>query len=52
MSGPFYVSSYYAWSIAISDIGARLAFKTGELASYAGKQFFDIFKVFYYDGVL
>lgn len=52
LSGPLYVHSSYAWSIAHSGIGARLAFRTGELARYAGKQFFDIFKVFYYDGVL
>lgn len=51
-SGPLCVSSHRAWSAAGSGIGARLAFKTGELARYAGKQFFDIFKVFYYDGVL
>lgn len=51
-SGPLYVDSDYAWSHAYSNIGARLAFKSGELARYAGKQFFDIFKDFYYDGVL
>ena len=51
-SGPLYVFSSYAWSDASSYIGARLAFKSGELARYAGKQFFDIFKDFYYDGVL
>lgn len=48
-SGPFCVSSDYAGSDAISDVGARLAFKTAELARYAGKQFFDIFKDFYYN---
>lgn len=51
-SGPLCVSSCYAWSAATSHFGARLAFKTGDLARYAGKQFFDIFKKFYYDGVL
>ena len=51
-SGPLSVGSYDAWSTARSGIGARLAFKTGELARYAGKQFFDIFKKFYYDGLL
>lgn len=51
-SGPLYVYSPSAWSDADSDVGARLAFKSGELARYAGKQFFDIFKDFYYDGVL
>jgi len=48
-SGPFYVISIYAWSYAASYFGARLAFKSGELARYAGKQFFDIFKDFYYN---
>lgn len=52
LSGPLCVYSSYAWSSARSDLGARLAFKSGELARYAGKQFFDIFKDFYYDGVL
>ena len=51
-SGPLCVRSYNAWSSAYSGIGARLAFKTAELARYAGKQFFDIFKDFYYDGEL
>ena len=51
-SGPFSVGSSVAWSNASSGIGARLAFKSEELARYAGKQFFDIFKDFYYDGVL
>lgn len=48
-SGPLCVDSLSAWSIAYSDIGARLAFKSAELARYAGKQFFDIFKDFYYN---
>lgn len=52
LSGPLFVGSDVAWSDAISAVGARLAFKTGDLARYAGKQFFDIFKKFYYDGVL
>lgn len=52
LSGPLFVDSYRAWSRAYSAVGARLAFKTAELARYAGKQFFDIFKDFYYDGVL
>lgn len=51
-SGPLYVCSFGGRSNADSNIGARLAFKTGDLARYAGKQFFDIFKKFYYDGVL
>jgi len=49
VSGPFSVYSYGAWSYAYSNVGARLAFKTAELARYAGKQFFDIFKDFYYN---
>lgn len=48
-SGPLCVSSYGAWLDAYSAVGARLAFKTAELARYAGKQFFDIFKDFYYN---
>ena len=48
-SGPLYVRSDAAWSVANSRLGARLAFKSGELARYAGKQFFDIFKDFYYN---
>lgn len=48
-SGPLTVSSFNARSLAISNFGARLAFKSGELARYAGKQFFDIFKDFYYN---
>ena len=51
MSGPLYVYTDYAWSDATSNLGARLAFKTSELARYAGKQFFDIFKEFYYEGL-
>ena len=48
-SGPLFVHSSYAWSNARSSLGARLAFKSGELARYAGKQFFDILKDFYYN---
>ena len=48
-SGPLYVRSAFAWSHASSYFGARLAFKSGELARYAGKQFFDILKDFYYN---
>lgn len=48
-SGPLDVDSVDAWSDASSGFGARLAFKTAELARYAGKQFFDIFKDFYYN---
>ena len=48
-SGPLCVLSGYAWSFAYSSLGARLAFKSGELARYAGKHFFDILKDFYYN---
>ena len=48
-SGPLYVASKATWSCADTYVGARLAFKTAELAKYAGKQFFDIFKDFYYN---
>lgn len=51
-AAPLFVHSDNTWSTATSHFGARLAFKTAELARYAGKQFFDIFKKFYYDGVL
>lgn len=47
--GPLDVDSVDAWSDASLGFGARLAFKTAELARYAGKQFFDIFKDFYYN---
>lgn len=49
LSGPLCVYSCRAWSDATSNVGARLAFKTAGLARYAGKQFFDIFKDFYYN---
>ena len=49
LSGPLCVGSLSAWSYADSYVGARLAFKTAGLARYAGKQFFDIFKDFYYN---
>ena len=52
LSGPLHVRSFSTWVAADSRIGARLTFKTAELARYAGKQFFDIFKDFYYDGEL
>lgn len=38
----------YAGSFSISDYGARLAFKSKDLAEYAGKQFIDIYKDFCY----
>lgn len=39
--------SRYAFSSSYSSYGARLAFKTRELAEYAGKQFIDIFLNFF-----
>lgn len=41
----FAVSSY-AWSLSLSSIGSRLAFKSEELATYAGKQFIKIYANF------
>lgn len=38
--------SYYAGSYSVSSFGVRLAFKSKELAEYAGKQFVDIYKDF------
>lgn len=36
----------YAGSFSSANYGVRLAFKSGELAEYAGKQFIDIYKDF------
>ena len=47
-SGPFYALTNYAWSHAHSHIGARLAFKSKELAKYAAVQFKEILKDFYF----
>lgn len=38
--------SDYAWSLSYADIGSRLAFKSAELANYAGKQFVKIYADF------
>jgi hypothetical protein len=38
--------SDYAWSLSDSNYGARLAFKTRELAIYAGTQFAEEFVPF------
>ncbi|ULB35921.1 hypothetical protein [Proteiniphilum propionicum] len=45
-SGLVYVNSAHAFSHANTLIGSRLAFKSRELAEYAGKQFIDIYKAF------
>ena len=41
-----FVDAYYASSNAVSSYGFRLAFKSEELAEYAGKQFIGFYKVF------
>lgn len=38
--------AHYAFSFSHSNSGARLAFKTKELAKYAGKQFIEIYRDF------
>lgn len=44
--GLSYAFANYAFSISNSFSGARLAFKTKELAEYAGKQFIEIYRDF------
>lgn len=44
--GLAYANSYHAWSNSHSAIGSRLAFKSEELATYAGKQFIKIYANF------
>lgn len=44
--GLVYASAYYASSGSISNLGSRLAFKSEELADYAGKQFIEIYADF------
>lgn len=46
LCGLAYASSYVAWSVSGSGIGSRLAFKSEELATYAGKQFIKIYANF------
>lgn len=41
----FYVTRYY-YSFAVAGSGSRLCFKSDELATYAGKQFAEIYKGF------
>ena len=35
-------ASYYAWSVSVASVSARLAVKSEELAKYFGQQFIDI----------
>ena len=44
--GLSYAFAYNAFSYSHSGYGARLAFKTKELAEYAGKQFIEIYRDF------
>ena len=44
--GLSYALASYAFSYSLSYFGARLAFKTKELAEYAGKQFIEIYRDF------
>lgn len=46
LCGLAYACSYYAWSFSYSNFGSRLAFKSEELATYAGKQFIKIYANF------
>lgn len=44
--GVSYAYSYYDSAVVYADIGSRLAFKTDDLAEYAGKQFIEIYADF------
>lgn len=46
IGGLAYANSYYASSLSNTSVGARLAFKSEELAEYAAKQFIDIYADF------
>lgn len=46
LCGLAYAYSGHAWSYSVSNIGSRLAFKSEELATYAGKQFIKIYANF------
>ena len=43
-AGLGYAYSDSAWSVSHARIGSRLAFKSYELAEYAGKQFIELYK--------
>lgn len=45
-SGVAYAFAFYGSSYTSSVFGSRLAFKSRELAEYAGKQFIDFYKYF------
>ena len=45
-AGLVYASSTHAPSFTSAHIGSRLCYKNSELAKYAGKQFFEIYKDF------
>ena len=44
--GLVFSSAYYASSVSFANAGSRLAFKSEELAKYAGKQFAELFADF------
>lgn len=44
--GLAFANSGNAWSVSVSHFGSRLAFKSEELATYAGKQFIKIYANF------
>lgn len=44
--GVSYANSFYDSAFVIANIGSRLAFKTDDLAEYAGKQFIEIYADF------
>lgn len=52
LCGLSYSSSYYAFSDSDSIIGARLAFKSSELAKYAGRQFAALWSALVFKPVL
>lgn len=48
LAGLAFALSPYAFSLSHSSFGARLAFKTEELAEYAGKQFINLYANLYF----
>ena len=51
LCGFSYAYSYFAFSASYTGLGARLAFKTRELAKYAGTQFAEIWSAFVFKPV-
>jgi len=45
-SGFVFYYAYYSYSFANAGSGSRLCFKSDELATYAGKQFVELYKEF------